>query len=495
MDDYILQIENLSKSFPGVKALDDVSFNIRKNTVHCIVGENGAGKSTLIKIITGALIRTSGKIILNGKDYIARNLKDSQKHGISTLFQELNTVNHLTVAENLILGSEDTFLMFIRKTKKIDEKINVLKEIESNINPKLILGSLSFAQKQLVEIAKAVAGEASIIIMDEPTASISKDEKEKLFKIIKKLISGKNTTFIYISHKLDEVFELGDYVTVLRDGKHIGTKPVSEIKSKSELIRMMLGRTVFEKHELGELHKDEKVLEASGISNNKLHDINFDVKKGEIIGFYGLVGAGKTELARAIYGIDDYSGDLIYKGKKLKKSVLDAVKNGIVLLPEERRSEGLFNTLTVRSNISAMNLKKISKNGFLQFEKEKKITKEYVKKFDIDTPSIEKEIDELSGGNQQKTIFSKCLFSDADILLLDEPTRGIDVGAKEEIYKIIGQLAREGKSIIIFSSELSDIINNCERIFMLYGGSIRAQLDNGPGISEEYISNIASGGQ
>ena len=495
MDDYMLQIENLSKNFPGVKALDNVSFNIRKNTVHCIIGENGAGKSTLIKIITGALIRTGGKILLNGKDYIARNLKDSQKYGISTLFQELNTVDHLTVAENLILGSEDTFLMFIRKTKKVDEKINVLKEIEPNINPKFILGKLSFAQKQLVEIAKAVAGEANIIIMDEPTASISNEEKSRLFKIIKKLISETTTTFIYISHKLDEIFEIGDYVTVLRDGKHIDTKPISEIKNKSELIRMMLGRTVFEKHELEELHGNEIVLKAIGISNEKLHDISFDIKKGEIIGFYGLVGAGKTELARAIYGLDDYSGEVTYNGKKLKKSVFDAVKNGIVLLPEERRSQGLFNRLTVKSNISAMNLKKISRNGFLQFEKERKITKEYVKKFDIDTPSVEKEIDELSGGNQQKTIFSKCLFSDANVLLLDEPTRGIDVGAKEEIYKIIGQLSREGKSIIIFSSELSDIINNCERIFMLYGGSIKEQLNNGPDINEEYISNIASGGQ
>ena len=228
------------------------------------------------------------------------------------------------------------------------KKSDILREIEPNINPKLILGKLSFAQKQLVEIAKAVAGEANIIIMDEPTASISKGEKERLFKIIKKLISEKNTTFIYISHKLDEVFEIGDYVSVLRDGRHIDTKPIPEIKNKSELIRMMLGRTVFERHELGKFQQNEKILEAKGISNDKLNNISFDVKKGEIIGFYGLVGAGKTELARAIYGLDDYSGELIYKGKKLKKSVIDAVKNGIVLLPEERRSQGLFNMLTVK---------------------------------------------------------------------------------------------------------------------------------------------------
>jgi ribose transport system ATP-binding protein len=495
MGDHILEIENLSKNFPGVKALDDVSFNINRNTIHCIVGENGAGKSTLIKIITGALLRTGGKILFNGKEYVARGLKDSQVNGISTLFQELNTVDHLTVSENLVLGSEDTFLMFLKKTKKVNEKIKVLEEIEPNINPRFLLGELSFAQKQLVEIAKAIAGEANIIIMDEPTASISKEEKVRFFKIIKKLKNDKDTTFIYISHKLDEIFELGDYVTVLRDGKHIETKAISEVKNKSELIRLMLGRTVFEKFEVSDVHTGEKVLEALNISNDKLNDITFDVKKGEVIGFYGLVGAGKTELARAIYGLDDYRGELFCNGKKLKKSVLDAVNNGIVLLPEERRAEGLFNMLTVRSNITAMNLREIAKKGFLFFEKEKRVANEYVKKFDIDTPTVEKEIDQLSGGNQQKAIFSKCLFSNADVLLLDEPTRGIDIGAKEEIYEIIRELALEGKSIIIFSSELSDIVNNCERIFTLFEGAIKSEIKNEPDINEEYISNIASGGQ
>ncbi len=495
MDNYILQIKNLEKNFPGVKALDNVSFNIKKNTVHCIVGENGAGKSTLIKIITGALLRTSGKILFFGKEYIARSLKESQKYGISTLFQELNTVDHLTAEENLTLGSEDTFLMFQRRTKKIDKTIDVLKQIEPSINPKQLLGELSFAKKQLVEITKAIASESNIIIMDEPTASISKEEKKRLFNIIKKLKMEKDSTFIYITHKLDEVFDLGDYVTVLRDGKHIATKSISEFKKKAELIRMMLGRTVFERYKVGKARRKEKLLEVVGISNDKLNNISFDIKKGEVIGFLGLVGAGKTELARAIYGLDDYSGEMIYKGKKLRKSVSNAVRNGIVLLPEERRSEGLFNLLTVRSNISAMNLKKISKNGFLKIDQERKVAIEYIEKFNIDTPSVEKEIDELSGGNQQKAIFSKCLFADANILLLDEPTRGIDVGSKEEIYEIIRQLARGGKSIIIFSSELSDVLNNCERIFILYGGNVRIELHNSPDIDKEYISNIVSGGQ
>ena len=494
MDDNILQITDLDKYFPGVKALDSVSFEIKRNSVHCVVGENGAGKSTLIKIITGALLRTKGMILLNGDEYVARSLQDSKGSGISTLFQELNTVDHLTVAENLTLGIEDTFLMFMRRTSKVDNMLKILEQIEPAINPRKLLGELSFAQKQLVEIAKAIASEAEIIIMDEPTAAISEEEKNRFFEIIKKLKKDNNTTFIYITHKLDEVFELGDYVTVLRDGRHIETKALADIPNKSHLIRMMLGRTIFEKFEMQKDKKREKIFEVKNLSNRKLKNISFDIGKGEIIGFLGLVGSGKTELAKAIYGLDNYSGGINYKGKNLKRSVADSVRKGIVMLPEERRAEGLFNLLTVRSNISAMNLKKISKSGFVSIEKERNIAREYIRKFNINTPTEEKEIDQLSGGNQQKAIISKCLFADVDLLLLDEPTRGIDVGAKEEIYKIIKDLAGAGKSIIIFSSEFSDIVNNCERIFILYRGKVTEQIKNSPEIDEEYIANIISKG-
>ena len=293
MNDNVLKIRNLVKDFPGVRAVNDVSFDIKRNTIHCLVGENGAGKSTLIKILTGAFVRTDGKIFLNDKEYVAHNPKDAGEKGISTLFQELNVVDQLTVEENLTLGIEDTKFGFLRKTDKIKKIVEVLKDIEPSINPKERVSRLSVAKKQIIEIAKAVASDADIIIMDEPTAALSEAEIERLFKIIKKL-REQNVTVIYISHRLDEIFELGDYVTVMRDGKHIDTKPLKEVNERMDLIKMMIGKTVMESYVPRENQSDEIVLEAKNITNHKLKDISFDVKKGEIVGFYGLVGAGKT---------------------------------------------------------------------------------------------------------------------------------------------------------------------------------------------------------
>ncbi len=494
MSDNVLEIKNLTKVFPGVRAIDDVSFDIRRNTVHCLVGENGAGKSTLIKILTGAYARTSGTILLNGEEYAAHNPKEAKNKGISTLFQELNVVDQLTVEENLTLGIEDTKFGFLQKSVKIKKMLEVLKSIEPSINPKQKVGRLSVAKKQIIEIAKAVASEADIIIMDEPTAAISEGEIRRLFKIIKNL-REKNVTVIYISHRLDEIFELGDNVTVMRDGKHIETKPVAEVKDRSELIRMMIGKTVIESYIPKDTKSQEILFEVKGISNSKLHDISFDVKKGEIVGFYGLVGAGKTELARAVYGADKYDGEIIFKGSKLGDTPSKAIKAGIVLVPEERRTEGVFTILTIRENIPIMNMGKISKAGFLNNAKERKIAGEYIKKLNIVTSSMEKETAKLSGGNQQKVVFSKCLFADADLLILDEPTRGIDVGAKGEIYSIIRQLSNEGKSIMMFSSELPEIINNCDRIFLLYDGRVKAEIENGTDINGEMIIHIVTGGE
>ncbi len=493
MNDYGLQIKNLTKVFPGVRAIDDVSFNIHRNTVHCLVGENGAGKSTLIKILTGAYARTSGTILLNGQEYVAHNPKEAKNKGISTLFQELNVVDQLTVKENLTLGIEDTTYGFLRKSDKVKKMLEVLKDIEPSIDPKQKVGRLSVAKKQIVEIAKAVASEADIIIMDEPTAAISEGEIKRLFKIIKAL-REKNVTVIYISHRLDEIFELGDNVTVMRDGKHIETKKVSDVKDRSELIKMMIGKTVIESYIPKDQKPDNVLFEANHLSNEKLHDISFDVKKGEIVGFYGLVGAGKTELARAIYGADNYTGCIIYKGKKLADSTHKAIKEGIVLVPEERRTEGVFTILTIRENIPIMNMGKISKAGFVNRLKERKAANEFITKLNIVTNSMEKETAKLSGGNQQKVVFSKCLFADADLLILDEPTRGIDVGAKGEIYSIIRQLSNQGKSIMMFSSELPEIINNCDRIFLLYDGRIKAEINNGTDINGEMIIHIVTGG-
>jgi ribose transport system ATP-binding protein len=490
----VLEIRDLVKDFPGVRAVNNVSFDIKRNTIHCLVGENGAGKSTLIKMLTGAYARTSGKILLNGEEYDPHSTRDAKQKGISTLFQELNVVDQLTVEENLTLGMEDTTFGFLRKTDKINKMISVLNSIEPSIKPRQLVSSLSVAKKQIVEISKAVAAESNIIIMDEPTAAISESEIARLFKIIKGL-REQNVTVIYISHRLDEIFELGDYVTVMRDGRHIETKPVKEIQDRSELIKMMIGKTVFEQYTPREGDCPDKILEVKHLSNHRLSDISFDIHAGEIAGFYGLVGAGKTELARAIYGVDEYEGEILFKGKKLQPSPDKAIAAGIALVPEERRSQGLFTILTIRGNVPVMNMKKISRNGFINDATERNVTLEYVDKLKIATNSIEKEAAKLSGGNQQKVVLSKCLFADADLLMLDEPTRGIDVGAKSEIYNLIRQLSREGKTIIIFSSELPEVMNICDSIYLLYDGSLKSTMRNGCDVNSESILHIVTGGE
>jgi ribose transport system ATP-binding protein len=493
MIDNVLEIRNLVKVYPGVKAVNDVSFDIKKNTIHCLVGENGAGKSTLIKILTGAESRTNGTIHLNGEEYHVKNPKEAKNLGISTLFQELNVVDQLSVEENLTLGMEDTTLGFLRKTDKSKKMENVLKDLEPSIDPKQLVSTLSVAKKQIVEIAKAVASEADIIIMDEPTAAISEAEIERLFGIIRHLHKN-NVTVIYISHRLDEIFEIGEYVTVMRDGGHIETKSLSNVDGRSELIKMMIGKTVFEEYVPKEEQSAEMVLKVKNISNHKLNDISFDLKKGEIAGFYGLVGAGKTELARAIFGIDEYEGDIFFKGKKLGQSPHETIGAGIALVPEERRSQGLFTMLSIRSNTTVIKMKDISRNGFVDSAKEKKLTLDYFSKLKIATNGTEKEVAKLSGGNQQKVVFSKCLFANADLLLLDEPTRGVDVGAKSEIYQIIRELAEEGKSILIFSSELPEIVNICDSIYLMFEGDMKCKLENGPDIDSESILHTAACG-
>lgn len=494
MTDNVLEIRNLSKEFPSVKAVNDVSFDIKRNTVHCLVGENGAGKSTLIKMLTGACERSGGTIVLNGKQYHAHNPKEAKQHGISTLFQELNVVDQLTIEENLTLGMEDTTFGFLRKTDKVKKMEAVLKSLEPSIDPRQLVSTLSVAKKQIVEIAKAVAADSDIIIMDEPTAAISESEIQRLFKIVKNL-REKNVTVIYISHRLDEIFELGDYVTVMRDGKHIDTRPMAEIKDRSELIKLMIGKTVFEEYVPRKQACEDVILDVRQVSNHKLNDISFQVREGEVVGFYGLVGAGKTELARAIYGADEYSGEIIFKGKKLQPSPDKAIAAGIALVPEERRSQGLFTMLTIRGNVPVMNMEKISNHGFIDAAKERMVTSGYIEKLRIVTSGMEKEVSKLSGGNQQKVVFSKCLFADADLLMLDEPTRGIDVGAKSEIYAIIRGLSQEGKSIMIFSSELPEIMNICDTIYLLFDGNLKSTLRNGCEIDSEKIIHIVTGGE
>jgi ribose transport system ATP-binding protein len=491
--DNVLEIRGLVKDFASVRAVNDVSFDVRRNTVHCLVGENGAGKSTLIKILTGALTRTGGRILLNGREYAPRSPREAKQNGISTLFQELNVVDQLTVAENLTLGMEDTSFGFLRKTDKIHRMVSVMNSLEPSITPRQRVSTLSVAQKQIVEIAKAVASEADVLIMDEPTAAISEGEIERLFAIVKAL--REKVTVIYISHRLDEIFELGDTVTVMRDGRHVATRPVSEVKDRSELIRMMIGKTVFEGYEPRPDVRRDVVLQVKGLSNRKLEDVSFDVHRGEIVGFYGLVGAGKTELARAIYGADPYRGEVLFKGTRLPTRADQVIEAGIALVPEERRSQGLFTILTIRGNVPVMNLDRISRHGFIRAAEERRVTLDYVERLRIATSSTEKEAAKLSGGNQQKVVFAKCLFADADLLLLDEPTRGIDVGAKSEIYAIIRRLAQQGKSILVFSSELPEILSLCDTIHLLYDGRLRGTLENGHDVDSREVMHVVTGGR
>jgi ribose transport system ATP-binding protein len=417
----------------------------------------------------------------------------SREGGIATLFQELHVVDELTVQENLTLGMERSRFGFMVKSDLEDRVAQTLKAIEPSIDPSARVSTLSVAQKQIVEIARAASSGASVIIMDEPTAALSEREVARLFSVIRRLRES-DVTVVYISHKLDEIFELGDAVTVLRDGKHIATKPLSEVAGRSELIQMMIGRAVFGGYEPRPDRSEERVLTAEGLSNHLLKGVSFHINRGEIVGFYGLVGAGKTEIARALFGADKVSGSITFQGRPVGGSPKAAIKAGIALVPEERRTQGLFTSLTLRRNIPVMNMGARPTRGVIRASEEKAVAVEYVQRLNIATDSIEKYTEKLSGGNQQKVVLSKCLFADSDLLLLDEPTRGVDVGAKTEIYDIIRALADEGTSVAVFSSELEEVLGICDRIFLLFGGSLEAEIVNGPDVDTAHILDVVTGG-
>ena len=490
----VLSIHGLTKDFPGVRAVDDVSLSIESSTIHCLVGENGAGKSTLIKMLTGALLPTNGTMRINGSEYRPKNLQDARDAGIATLFQELHVVDELTVLENLTLGMERSRFGFLIKSDLDDRVIRTLKAIEPSIDPSARVSSLSVAQKQIIEIARAASSGANVIIMDEPTAALSEREVERLFEVIRRL-RKEAVTVIFISHKLDEILQLGEAVTVLRDGKHIATKLLKDIAGRSELIEMMIGRSVFQSYTPSTTVRKEAVLTAKGLTNNLLKNVSFHINRGEIVGFYGLVGAGKTEIARALFGADEVSGSILFKDQEIGRSPKDTIAAGIALVPEERRTQGLFTELSIRQNIPVMNLHRMSDRGIFRALDEQTAAVDYVNQLSIATDSIDKHVKKLSGGNQQKVVLAKCLFSQADLLLLDEPTRGVDVGAKTEIYDIIRSLAGEGKSVAVFSSELEEVLGICDRIFLLYSGSLKSEIINNADVDVSHILNIVTGGE
>lgn len=488
----IIEIRNVGKEFPGVRALNDVSFDIKRNSVHCIVGENGAGKSTFIKILTGAHEKSSGAITLNGKPFLPLKVRDAMSSGISVLYQELNVVDELTVAGNLTLGKEKHRLWFPKKEAgDLKSAETILRSFDESIKLNSLVGSLSVAQKQVVEITRALCADCSVLVMDEPTASLSVGETGKLFKIVEQLKKN-GVTIIYITHKLSEIFEIGDFVSVFKDGEMVGTKPIDGLTG-TDLVKMMLGKVVAESYIPTTGDRSEKILEVKNVRTQKLRDINFDLFKGEILGFYGLVGAGKTEVAEILYG-HPYEGDVRLNGQLARfKDVRSAVKSGLALVPEERREEGIFGLLGIRENIPLMNLKNILKNGLINRQKENQLADRYIEMFSIAARDRDHQLALLSGGNQQKVVISKCLNRESNIILMDEPTRGVDVGAKFEIHNIIRELANQGKSVIVFSSELQEVVNLCDRIVLMYEGTVRETIHNGDDISMDHIMEVVAG--
>ncbi|TFH50579.1 MAG: sugar ABC transporter ATP-binding protein [Lysobacterales bacterium] len=504
-DEILVEVRNLSKHFPGVRALDGVSFAIRKNTVHCIVGENGSGKSTFIKTLTGAHPKTAGEVLLGGRPFEPRSIGAALASGISVLYQELNVVDDLTVQENLTLGKEQSLLGFITRPRGLEEVKEILQSLDPSIRLGDMVGNLSVAQKQVIEIAKAVSANCSLLIMDEPTASLSEQEVDRLFAIIRKL-KERGITVIYISHKLAEVFEIGDVVTVFRDGQVVDTLEVGSISKACrdvgeaclQIVRLMLGKVVAETYiprpSTGPPHT---LMEARNLTNAKLRGVSFSLAAGEILGFYGLVGSGKTEVARVLYGLDAYEGEILVNGTKRElRDVRSAMGAGLAMVPEERRADGIFGILSVRENVPMMRIRSILTYGLLSRQKENALADRYIASMSIAARDREQKVGLLSGGNQQKVVISKCLNREAEILLMDEPTRGVDVGAKLEIHEIIRNLASEGRGIIVFTSEMPEVLHLCDRIVLMHEGQMGEIVVNGsPAASRDHIMSVVAGGR
>ncbi len=472
----LLEIKNITKTFPGVVALDHVSFPIMRGQVHGLVGENGAGKSTLMKILCGVYEIDSGQILFEGNEMTHITPTSSQKAGISIIFQEFNLLHTLSIAENIFanrLSKDNKKTVDWRQLNKRAEEI--LASIGYTLDVKREVGTLSVAESQMVEIAKALSFNAKLILMDEPSATLTSKELETLFHVIDNL-KKQNITIVYISHKLDEIFQLCDTTTVMRDGKVIDTKPTSQY-TRDELIHKMVGRTVDNEYpSRSQVELKEEALRVANLTLKKknVRDINFSLKKGEILGLVGLVGSGRTEIVRAIFGADKrVSGEIYVKNNKVTiHTPRDAIKNKLALLTEDRRNEGLFLKYSIKWNISVTNLKKIEHGLFLHKKLETDNAEKYVKDINIKCTSSNQKVLNLSGGNQQKAVVSKWMFAKPDVLIMDEPTRGIDVGAKYEIYVLMNQLTEMGKSILFISSEIQEVLAVSDRVIVIHEGAV-----------------------
>ncbi|WP_129408014.1 sugar ABC transporter ATP-binding protein [Marinitoga lauensis] len=488
----LLKLENITKKFPGVLALDHVNFELNNGEVHALLGENGAGKSTLIKIIGGVHKADEGKIYYEGKIVSFSNPSEAINNGIATIHQELNLFEELTVAENIYIGNIKK--AFINKKQMIKEAQNLLSKNEFNIKAESLVKELNISEKQLVAIAKALSLKSKIIIMDEPTASITEHETQTLFKIVKEL-KNKGIGIIFISHRMEEVFDIADKVTVLRDGKYIGSGYVKDF-DQNELINMMVGRKIDDMFPKYNSIENETIFSIENLKIGKMvKNVSFEVKKGEIFGIAGLVGSGKSEIPLGIYGYMPAKWDrMIIENEEIKKirRPNEALNYGIALVPEDRKSMGLILELDIMKNIIIQNTDLIEKAGVLFWSKAKKIAKAEIKKYSIKATSINQKAENLSGGNQQKVVISKVLKKNPKVVFLVEPTRGIDVGAKVEVYNIINRLANDGNGIVFISSELPEIVSLCDRVLVMHRGKNMGILE-GEKITQENILKLATG--
>jgi ribose transport system ATP-binding protein len=492
----LVDMEGITKHFPGVHALDEASFRLNSGEVHALVGENGAGKSTLMKLLGGIYQPDGGVIRFRGDEVVIASPRAAQDLGISMIHQELNLMPHLTVAQNIFIGREPRGrLSFSLDERKLNAAARqVFELLHLDLDPRVKVGALAVAQQQMVEIAKALSFNAAVLIMDEPTAALTDTEIEELFRVIRKLREN-GVGIVHISHRLEELRQIADRVTVMRDGRYIATLPIGEAPMPT-IINLMVGRTIYEEApEIPESAHEEVVLDVRGLNRGRMvRDVSFTLRRGEILGFAGLVGAGRTEVARAVFGADPpESGEVYVRGKKASiKSPSDAVRAGIGYLSEDRKRYGLAISMDVETNIVLASFRKfLEVLGQVNTRRTRAIAEQYVKSLGIRTPSIRQKVRNLSGGNQQKVIIGKWLVADTDILIFDEPTRGIDVGAKSEIYHELNELTRQGKSVIMISSELPEILRMSHRVIVMCEGRLTGEL-SGREATQEKIMTFAT---
>lgn len=478
MGDIIVSMKNITKTFPGVKALDNVSFELRSGEVMALLGENGAGKSTLMKILSGVYTRDSGSMEIFGKEYGDLTPKQAQEVGVAIIHQELNMCRHLTVAENMFLGREKMHGITLDNAAMEAEAKAILDELKIAIDPSQTVGDLPVSKQQMVEIAKALSTNARVLIMDEPTSALTAKEIEDLFRIIKKL-KDDGCGIVYISHRLEELSVIVDRVTIMRDGQYITSGNFTDF-TMDQIITNMVGREIKEKFPRVECTKGKKVFEVKNLNaGHMVRDISFSLYEGEIVGFAGLMGAGRTETTRAIFGVDPKeSGSIFLDGKELKITCpMDAIKAGIVLAPEDRKKDGLCTKLSIRDNLALPNLDIIcNKAGVINSKVEDELCDKAVKNLRIKTPNIEVNADSLSGGNQQKVVVGKWLARNSRVVIFDEPTRGIDVGAKVEIYNLMNELKKQGIAVMFVSSEMPEVMGIADRIIVMCDGRITGEL-------------------